>query len=246
LGIPESGLFDLETEQATMDWQAANGLDPTGVVGPETWTLANLPSFGAEQGATVTSRGTAKPADANAYKVAQRAGAKYTEAERQYVLAVARGEGFYGLGWKPGEGAGSHNWGAVQGQGSAGSFQHLDHHADGTPYHTAFKAYATDDEGFADMARILLKPNVRAALNSNGSLRDAVYAQHANGYFELDPAKYLAAVVKNYNTLAATGMFKPLLSEEGRSTSVLGLAVVGLGLLAGGRYVYNRTRKGKR
>jgi hypothetical protein len=251
LGIPVTGIFDTETEQALMDFQSKKGLPIDGVVTPEVWAVllgrADFgDEFGAEQGATAQARGTAKPADANAYKVAQRAGAKLTEAERQYVLAVARGEGYYGLGWKPGEGAGSHNWGAVQGVGPAGSFQHLDHHADGTPYHTAFKAYHNDDEGFQDMARILLKPNVKAALNGSGSLHDAVYAQHSNHYFELDPKKYLAAVVKNYNTLAATGMFKPLLSENGRSVSLLGTAVVAFLGVAGGRYAYRKFQAGKK
>jgi hypothetical protein len=259
LGIPADGVFGHETDKATMAFQKANGLHQDGVVGHDTWDAAEPitakesihakdPDFGAEQSATAQARGTAKPADLNAYKVAKRAGAgKYTEAEIQYTLAVARGEGYYGLGWKAGQGAGSHNWGAVQGQGPAGSFMHLDHHADGTPYHSPFKAYNSDEEGFLDMARILLKPNVRNILNGTGSLRDAVYAQHSNRYFELAPEKYLSAVVKNYGKLADAGVFKPVLSETGNSTSVLGLAVVGLFGLGGARYVYKRVKnRGKK
>ncbi len=200
-----------------------------------------------EEGATASARGTAKPADLRAYATAKRASAgKYTEPEIQYTLAVARGEGYYGLGWKAGEGAGSHNWGAVQGTGSAGSFQHLDHHADGTPYHTAFKAYATDDEGFLDMARILLKSNVKSILNSTGSLRDAVYAQHANRYFELAPERYLAAVLKNYKKLSDGGVFNPVLSETGtQSTSVLSYAALAFIGVAGGRYAYKKLKARK-
>jgi len=141
-----------------------------------------------------------------------------TPGEQQYLLAVARGEGFYGLGWgnppQPGliadqthalgltgtEGAGSNNWGAVQGVGSNGSFPHLDHSADGSPYKGIFKRYLTPVEGAADVAKVLLKSNVRAAI-AKGDLRGAVYAQHDNRYFELAPDKYLAAVKKNYDIL---------------------------------------------
>jgi len=242
LGIPETGDFDVETEQATMDFQTAHGLTSDGVVGSDTWAAGET-VFGKDAGVTATSRGTAKPADANAYKVATRAGKNLTEAERQYVLAVARGEGYYGLGWKAGQGAGSHNWGAVQGTGPGGSFPHLDHDSKGKPYTGHFKIYNTDDEGFLDMAKILLKPNVKAALNSDGSLRKAVFAQHSNGYFELDPNKYLSAVVKNYGALSASGLFKPVLSEEGKGTSVLALTAAALLALGGARYAYKKLGK---
>lgn len=198
--------------------------------------------FGAEQALNATARPAAKQADVNAYAVAKRAGPQYTEAERQYVLAVARGEGYYGLGWTAGNGAGSHNWGAVQGQGPAGSFQHLDHHADGTPYTTAFKAYNNDDEGFTDMAHILIKPNVQAALKK-GSLRQAVMAQHDNRYFELDPEKYLSAVLKNYTTLATTLPISKLLSENG--VSVPGQIAIAGGVL-GGLYAGYRFLSGRK
>jgi len=142
-----------------------------------------------------------------------------TPGEQQYLLAVARGEGFFGLGWSsvpvPGslfekqtqdlglignEGAGSNNWGAVQGVGSAGSFPHLDHDAHGNPYKGIFKRYASSVEGAADVAKVLLKANVRAAI-ANGDMRSAVYAQHDNRYFERAPDKYLSAVKTNYDIL---------------------------------------------
>jgi hypothetical protein len=192
-------------------------------------------------GVNATARGPGTPTDANAYRTVQQVPG-LTEPERQYLLAVARGEGYYGLGWRAGNGAGSHNWGAVQGTGSAGSFQHLDHHADGTPYTTAFKAYASDAEGAADMARILLKPNVKAILNRNGSLHDAVFQQHANRYFELAPEKYLAAVLRNYSAMA--GMFsRAYLSEKGKTAVFGGLAVVTLvSALAGAGFFVARKR----
>ena len=154
-------------------------------------------------------------ADSDAFKAASAIPGLIPEAV-QYLVDVSRGEGFYGLGWgnpsaktiadsaKFGltgkEGIGSNNWGAVQGTGNAGSFQHVDYHADGTPYLGTFKRYATASDGASDMARILLKSNVIASLQA-GDLHGAVLAQHANHYFELAPEKYYAAVVKNYQAL---------------------------------------------
>lgn len=197
------GKFGKLTDESTRIWQRLRTLKPDGIVGPISWATI--------EGRPVPRR--ANPADLNAYRVALRAGAMLDEVERQYVVTVARGESFYGLAWKAGQGQGSRNWGAVQGVGPAGSFQHQDFHADGTPYVTAFRAYQSDDQGFQDMARILLKPNVAAALAS-GSLRDAVFAQHSNRYFELNPEKYLQAVARNYLTLTGSGVFEPLLEVD--------------------------------
>ncbi len=197
--------------------------------------------FGADAPLNAAARGAASPADINAAAVVDRVGTAMglSKQEKQYAMTVARGEGHYGLGWKAGEGAGSHNWGAVQGTGSAGSFVHKDTHADGTVYTTNFKAYKSDDDGFADMAKILLKPNVRAAL-AKGSLRDAVFTQHSNGYFELDPEKYLAAVTRNYNALVDGLGWTRFLSEHGKSSLVAG--VVAALAAAGGFYAYKKFR----
>lgn len=156
----------------------------------------------------------------------------YSAREIHYLVAVARGEGFYGKGWnrKPTnpklvadtaklgltglEGAQSKNWGAIQGVGSAGSFFHLDYHADGTPYKGRYKAYTSDQDAAADMARILLKPNVREAL-SRGDMYGAVQAQHANHYFELNPEAYYAAVLKNYNAIVISTGVTPILFPKG-------------------------------
>jgi hypothetical protein len=173
-------------------------------------------------------------ADSDAFKTVQQLGLR--PAEEQYLMPVARGEGFFGLGWgspsaqtialsaqfgiDPKAGVGSNNWGAIQGTGSAGSFPHVDFgwmipdesgkptdkHWKGTgprvwgPYIGHYKKYATPAEGAADMARVLLKDNVRAAL-ALGDMRAAVFAQHANHYFELAPEKYLSSVKRNYDIL---------------------------------------------
>lgn len=168
-------------------------------------------------------------ADLDAYNVVKQL-PDLTEADRQYLVTVARGEGFFGRGWatpsqrtielskKVGltgfEGAGSHNWGAEQGKGDLGSFPHIDFHADGSMYVGQYAKYSNDLASSARFARILLKPNVRAAL-ARGSLREAVFAQHSNRYFELAPEKYLAAVLSNYSKATANTGWTPLLSEHG-------------------------------
>lgn len=196
-------------------------------------------------------------ADAQAYAIAQKAGkaAGMTEQEIQYVVAVARGEGNYGYGWshpsaktielskKFGltgyEGANSNNWGAVQGTGSGGTFPHVDTHRDGTPYVGHYKVYKTPDEGFMNMANTILKGGKRGATGAaeikaaiaKGNLKDAVYAQHANGYFELAPDKYLSAVKSNYEKILGNVGWPRVLAENGITPAIA--AVGGGGLLIG-------------
>lgn len=176
-----------------------------------------------------------------------------TPPEQQYLLTVARGEGFYGLGWgnpnkrtvelserfgiDPRAGVGSNNWGAVQGSGSAGSFPHVDHgwrNPDGTPwnrigpkvwlpYVAQYRKEATRLLGAANTARVLLKPNVRAALNS-GNLMGAVEAQAANRYFELTPAEYFKAVKANYERLTQNLKWSPLLEARSAVSAPLVLS----------------------
>ncbi len=162
--------------------------------------------------------------------------------EQHYTIAVARGEGRYGLGWgnpnaqtialsnqfgiDPKAGVGSNNWGAEQGSGSAGSFPHIDFHADGKPYVGQYKKHRTPAEGAASIARILLKPNLRKALITGvyegtrrplltgkqlTPLEAAVLTQYENRYFELDPAKYTEAVKRNYAALVSGLQLEPLL-----------------------------------
>lgn len=162
------------------------------------------------------------------------------------------------------EGKDSNNWGATQGQGDAGSFPHVDSgwmvpDANGQPtskhwpgsgpkvwgdYVANYKKWSTPEKGFLDMANIILKGGKRGTVGAaeikdaieKGNLRDAVYAQHANGYFELDPAQYLSAVLKNYQSLTGLPDWKKLLGENGVAIAAaaggagVGLALLGLGL----------------
>ncbi len=167
-----------------------------------------------------------------------------TPVEQQYLLTVARGEGFYGLGWgnpgpvtiklseqfgiDPRAGEGSNNWGAEQGQGDSGSFPHVDHHADGSPYVEQYKKHSTAAKGAASVARILLKPNLRKALITGiyegerrpllagkqlTPLEAAVLTQYENRYFELDPTKYTEAAKRNYAKLTANLKWPNLLGS---------------------------------
>lgn len=185
-----------------------------------------------------------------AYQIAVNAGTGLIPALIQYALTVARGEGYYGLGWGSGAGAGSNNWGAVQGTGDAGYFEHIDHHADGSEYTTKFKKYSTPEKGFADMARILFGGGIRGSAGAkeitkaikSGKLKDAVYAQRANGYYELAADKYLAAVKKNYDTLTANLKWPKLLYSNIWFT--IGQSLIGLGLGISGIYVYRNIKHG--
>ncbi len=253
------GAFGAKSNAKLLAFQRAHGLTADGIVGPKTAAALGLSL--AEAGASSSGAAPApkgNPNDVNAYAVAKRAAPGMPEAQRQYVLAVARGEGGYGLGWgNPSaatielskrfgltgfEGKGSNNWGAEQGSGDAGSFKHVDTHADGSPYVGTYRRHSSPEKGFLSMANVILGGGKRGAVGAKeikdaiaqGDLSAAVHAQHANGYFELDPAKYLAAVERNYLALTnATGWSALLTGAAVGGGLLLGLAVAtGLGTLA--------------
>jgi hypothetical protein len=268
IGVTADGNFGPQTKATTVAWQTAHGLTGDGVVGPATWAASGLSDSGAStMGNQLPPPDAQASIDKEAYAVAKRAAPNMPEKQRQYALSVARGEGHFGHGWASpssatiaasqsfgltgSEGTGSNNWGAVQGTGSAGSFQHVDYHADGTPYVAAYKKYSTPEEGFLDMARILFGGGKRGQAGAaeiltaieKGSLRDAVYAQHANGYFELAPEKYLAAVVSNYLKLTSNIGWSQLLSMAGGVT-IAGFMIFLFGL--GSFMLWRRSQRQKR
>ena len=250
------GKWGPKSKAALMAFQKAKGgLVVDGIPGPMSLAALGLSGTSAKPTPNPNS------ADAKAYAIGKKAGAQtgMTEAEIQYVVAVAKGEGGYGNGWgNPSaktieesksfgitgyEGVGSNNWGAVQGSGSAGSFPHVDHHADGTAYLGYYKKYATPEEGFLDMAHTILgggpirkavgAAEIKAAI-AKGNLHDAVYAQHANGYFELNPDKYLASVLGNYSAILNNTGWPKVLDQYGVTPAKAGIGgvVLGLGALA--------------
>lgn len=160
------------------------------------------------------------------------------------------------------EGAGSNNWGATQGSGDAGSFPHIDsgwmvpdesgqptsRHWQGSgprvwgDYVANYKKWSTPEKGFLDMAHVILHGGKRGATGAaeikaaieKGNLKEAVYAQHANGYFELDPAAYLSAVSTNYHSLLGLPDWKKLLDIDGVKA---GIGIAGLLVTGGLGYV---------
>ncbi len=198
--------------------------------------------------------------DAEAYAIARAANPNLSEAATQFILAVARGEGGYGDSWEHPdqftqskskefgltgfEGAGSNNWGSVQGTGSAGSFQHVDRHADGSWYVGTFKKYKTPAEGFISVESTILggglrraagAADIKAALDA-GDARAAVFAMHSNGYFELGPEAYLGAVERNHKALCANAGLVSALRfplAPGRSPSGVGSLASGSTSLGG-------------
>ena len=166
--------------------------------------------------------------DAQALAIATRALPQEPRAALHVAVLVGRTETHYGDNWDA-LGAGSNKWGAVQATDmSQPAFPHLDHHADGSPYMAAFRKYPTPEAGFKDMAFTVLKPNVvEAAERGDGTL--AVHAMHDNGYFELDPAKYAAAMEKQYNAFLASTGEERLLSFDGTAPAASGEAPAAAG-----------------
>lgn len=137
--------------------------------------------------------------DSQAYELTKRASPDLTEPERHFGLQIARVETNYGNAWT-GDAVGSNNWGAVQGTGPAGYFIHQDTHADGRTYTTKFKKYNSPEEGWLDVVRYALKPNVRQVLNApaHDAMKALDVMRNVNHYFELKLSSYQARVAKSY------------------------------------------------
>jgi hypothetical protein len=260
--LTEDGLYGPKTKAAIIAFQSSRGLAADGIVGPKTLAALSLSSSApaassSSSGASVMGNVVPPSATVQKYwEIAKNAAAQagMSQAELEYCFSVAKGEGGFGQGWgNPSastieksqrfgltgyEGAGSNNWGATQGSGDAGSFPHVDSHADGSLYTANYKKWSTPEKGFLDMANIILRGGKRGAVGAAdikaaikaGNLRKAVFAQHANGYFELNPEQYLRAVLSNYASLRGLSGWKNLLAENGVKA---GLGVVGLALLGG-------------
>jgi peptidoglycan hydrolase-like protein with peptidoglycan-binding domain len=269
--LATDGKWGPKSTAALRTFQAAHGLVVDGALGPKSLAALGLATPGALGSAPKASTTPAgNPVDVNAYAVAKRAAPGMPEAQRQYALAVSRGEGRFGEGWKVPprdpvalafakshgltgtEGTGSNNWGAEQGSGDAGSFKHVDfgwRNPDGSPwdrkgprvwlpYIGTYKRHSTPEKGFLSVANTLLGGGTRGAVGAKeikdaiakGDLRAAVYAQHANGYFELNPADYLSAVERNYADLTSALNWQALLTGATGVGNVLVAVLVTAGL----------------
>lgn len=164
-----------------------------------------------------------------------------TDAESFYLRMVAKSESGYGSGWRP-PGTGSNNWGAITaGPNWTGpTFEYFDRRADGTPYVAKFRVYPTAYEGAKDLARVLLKSNVRAAL-AQGDFYGAVRAQiDENKYTGSPPATpapvYAQRLIENGQSIQrATGealAFPLALPEEEKPTPVDSFLVRSAALLS--------------
>jgi hypothetical protein len=122
-------------------------------------------------------------------------GREPTALEAIFAQAVALHETGYGLAWK-GDGAGSNNWGAVQGTGNAGFFIHGDTHADGSKYTTKFKKYLSAQDGADDFVKELYGHNRPGVLDAatRGAFSDAVKKMREGRYYEASVVSYNNAV----------------------------------------------------
>lgn len=273
------GKWGPKSVAALRAFQQKTGLVVDGALGPKSLAKLGLAAAGAPSipptsaasALPVSKTPPGNPLDVNAYAVAKRAMPNLSEARRQYVLAVARGEGRFGTGWGKAptgavlefakskgltglEGVGSNNWGAEQGSGDAGSFKHVDfgwRNPDGSPwngkgpkvwlpYIGTYRRHSTPEKGFISVANTILNGGKRGAAGAKeiqdaidrGDIAAAVKAQHQNGYFELNPADYLAAVLRNYSDLTSATGWKALLVPAAASVAgvLVGAVVMALGL----------------
>lgn len=130
-----------------------------------------------------------------------------TTATLQAVQAVGRFEGFYGDATKPEGWAGSNNWGAIQcghpPPCGDDCFEAGDHHANGTPYVTCFRRYASPDDGARALVNELWRrPSVRAALPT-GDLTLVARTMRNTGYHETAVGRYAGGLYRNAQALAS-------------------------------------------
>jgi hypothetical protein len=134
--------------------------------------------------------------------------------EALFAQAVSLCETGYGASWKD-EGVGSNNMGAVQAGkppcDPAIAFPYGDTHEDGQAYAACFRKYATPQEGFNGLIRVLYKQRPKVfEVSRSGSIRDFSTELRASGYFELGLEKHIKALTKCLNTVSsATGQPMP-------------------------------------
>jgi len=168
--------------------------------------------------------------DLEALQFVKRVVPELSDAETQFVTVVGRFETNYGAGWvhlaeklgapDPQSYANVHNWGAITaplpGPKQGPAFFMRDRW---------WRLYDTLEDGVKDAARIILKPNVKAALG-RGDGSAAVQAMGDNGYF-IEPKKpkaeqiaaYRSNVQRNYDDMIRLSGAPGLLHFTGAGTT---------------------------
>jgi len=176
----------------------------------------------------------------SAKAIVDRVDPSLSAAESLAVRAVAHHETKYGKAWKEGQGKGSNNMGAImtgQSEAECTGFSHPDSNPDG-PFTGCFRIYESEDAGFKDLIRVLLKSNVKGSA-SNGDLRGIARGMFDNHYYtgtskddETNVTRYHDALRRSLDEiLAATGEKDPF-KQKAVSSRGLGRALTVASLLA--------------
>lgn len=134
-----------------------------------------------------------------------------SQAERLFTAAMARGESYYGMGY-----GAAKNWGSIHAKGAPpcgpGSIPWTDTHQDGTPYPVCMRAYATDEEGAADLIRQITtkRPRTWAAMAAAKPLEQIAAELRAERYYEASVPQYTKMLRNNLNViLKSSGLADP-------------------------------------
>lgn len=158
-----------------------------------------------------------------------------SQPESLAVRCVAWHESNYGAGWKP-PGQDSKNWGAItKAMPCDNGFMYGDSKPDGnggvTAYTTCFRSYPTHEAAAADVAKYVLKANVRSALANGEGLRGVAEGMYRNGYYtgvkrtaEENINAYTSALERAQSTIVAATGERPIAASHRFPWGILLLA----------------------
>ena len=170
-----------------------------------------------------------------------------TAAERLFTAALSRGESYYGKGY-----GAAKNWGSIHAGKppcTANAIPWTDHDAQGRPYPICMRAYATDEEGAADVVRQLTtkRPRTWAAMQAARPL-DLIAAElRAERYYEAPAELYakmlrnnLSVILKNTGLEDPFGRPLPPAPSSSSGEGAGGAALLVLGLIGAGALALRR------